>query len=209
MRLIFTGNQLPLALTDIEDIVAKLRVLNPELLRTREQVTADGYPRQSLSEGGGSGQEPEIDVKGRPIHDEITGQRVMAPKVPHGDPTAEAVILRVEGQRDESYRALCEFHQAVNTARKVLDGALGRIESALKPPQELPLSNDDPWCKHHMSFGLVEPRGEKGRGELCRFCDEFRRAEGSRPARELLEERARGRRVTTRMIEESKRKKAS
>lgn len=209
MRPIFTGNQLPLALTDIEEVVAKLRRLHPDLLRVRHEVTADGYPQRSLSEGGGSGQEPEIDEQGRVIHDPDTKRPVMAPKVPHGDPTGGAVVQRLEGQRDESFAALCEFHQAVSTARKVLDKALGRIEVALKPPKELPVSTDESWCAHHLQFGLMEPRGEKGRGALCRFCDEFRRAEADLPSRGLLEARLRGRRITARMVDESRKRKAS
>ena len=57
------------------------------------------------------------------------------------------------------------------------------------------------WCAHHLTtIGTCEPRAK---GDLCRWCDDFRRAYNVLPTRGLLEKRRDGARITQALVDES------
>lgn len=192
----------PEGLTDLEVVCLCIQADAGELPRVLAAVnralreSADGFPRQSMSDGGGSGQVPEVDERGREL-------KTKAPDVPHGDPTFKAVLARNEGHagdlnatrsflKSEEARVLSEALKL----RRALQSAIGRARNLLEPPKEDAAALQDGvlGCTHHATIKrpdgqpVFEPIYEKApTSGLCRWCWDHLRADGHRPPREALQ----------------------
>ena len=176
----------------INTLLLELRTLRVQLdVQIRE--SRDGYPTQSLGEGGGSGQVPEVDEKGREMKDG-DGKKVMAPSMPHSDSVYAAVVARQSGKAGELSSAKRRVDQAILSARSVLESARGCALNALQPPKPSP---EDAiainGCTHHAT--IKDSQGRPVWAEiydraptsgLCRWCYEHMKADGRRPPKEAL-----------------------
>lgn len=159
--------------TDLYDVAALDRQLS--LLER-----PDGY-RTSVRPMEGS--RPASDAEGEPLP-------------PHSDSTAAAVVTLIDGRASGVRREIDIMAGAVGemlSLARQADGARGR---ALEPAKE-PLTPDG--CRNH---------GEQGMGwepvhcqRLCRWCYDFRANEGFDAPRALLEQRARGQRISESDVE--------
>ena len=61
-------------------------------------------------------------------------------------------------------------------------------------------TTDVRWC---VSCARVQHAETTWRGDLCRWCDDFKRVEGQVPPTDLLDARHRGQRITAAMVRES------
>lgn len=66
---------------------------------------------------------------------------------------------------------------------------------------KLARTTGDDWCTSCLRVHRCSPRE---RGDLCRWCDDFKRAEGTLPPAELLEARHRGMKITQTMVRQAK-----
>lgn len=112
------------------------------------------------------------------------------------DPTGEAA-LDLDTAPDEYAEALDRLNQAADHFAVVF----GKYRPDRRLHTVVP-SAEEQWCAHHLqAIGKCEPRH---RGDLCRTCDDFRRAHGEQlPPADLLEAKHEGRRWTEQMISES------
>lgn len=159
-----------------------------ELLRRARRGTRDGYPTRSIGSGGG----PSSDV----FDDEETGQRVVLP--PRSDPVADLVIARNDPDRakaDPIRRRAADLKRLVRGAVGNLTVAVGTLSKA-EPPKAVA----EPACRVHAALGLW---AAVHRGDRCRWCDDFFRAEGVDPPEDLLRARDEGKRITNRMVKEA------
>lgn len=130
-------------------------------------------------DSGGWRYEQDVDGTVWPVPSDSTGEAAVAP------PDA-AAHLHAE-QRDIVQRMTRDAARYMELCRMALRAA---------PP-----SVDDPtaWCANHLRIGVCEPRH---RGDLCRWCDDFRREHRNQlPPASLLGARHRGLRITERMVE--------
>lgn len=110
------------------------------------------------------------------------------------DPTGEAAMPHAD--------AAAHLHDELRALIDTMDRCSDRILelSRLALPANTPRP-DDPtaWCANHLSIGVCEPRH---RGDLCRWCDDFRREHANQlPPASLLGARHRGVRITERMVD--------
>jgi len=95
-------------ITQIEELAARLRILEPNLRHRAEDTALDGYPRQS---GPGAGQH---------------GQ---------GDPVGTTVAMRLDQpHRDTQAHAHTELLSRLDQARRILEQAESAGRQALPPP---------------------------------------------------------------------------
>lgn len=142
------------------------------LLARARRGTKDGYPTSSLGGGGSSGT----------VTDRVGN---LATADPTADPVRKAGLSFV--------RHLTRALDELGAAR----GELYRV-SAVVPPAP----PDDMWCSVHLRHGMFEPVGRGGRDGRCQWCYEFRLSESQDPTRRLLELRAEGVRITSRLVAE-------
>lgn len=112
------------------------------------------------------------------------------------DPTGEAIIAG-DTQPDEYAVALEWLNRAADNFAVVFGKYRpDRRLHTVVPGAELA------WCAHHLAaIGTCEPRH---RGDLCRVCDDFRRAHNETlPPADLLTAKHEGRRWTEQMIRDS------
>lgn len=110
------------------------------------------------------------------------------------DPTGEAAMPHTD--------AAAHLHGNLHEAMQELERWSLRVMElcSLAVRSERP-ATDDPtaWCSNHLRIGVCEPRH---RGDLCRWCDDFRREHRNQlPPASLLGARHRGTRITERMVE--------
>ena len=165
------------------------------LLARARRGTKDGYPTSSLGGGGGSGT----------VTDRV-GSLATADWMEHAPCGGEGCdgcsqgYIHVAGGGDPVRRAGVEFVRHFKRALDELDAAAGELYkvSAVVPPPPV----DDLWCSVHVRHGMFEPVGRGGRDGRCQWCYEFRLAEQQDPPHRLLELRAEGVRITSRLVAE-------
>lgn len=178
---------------DLVQLVAELVAQHDALDRLeRNQRAARGYPRRSMGERTSPG--TVLDDQGIPM-----------PAV--SDPTGEAVIAGDQLHTQIAARRQTIEHHLV-AARKLIVEATDGARKLTLPPIDLTTGTgaDDLWCEHHLKHGMCEPRGspkDVGRhGQHCVWCHAWNREHGQLPPRRILERRAAGERITTRVIDE-------
>ena len=159
-------------------------------LEVEKRECADGYPRQSMGDGGSRASERDennVPLPARPA-----------------DPTAQAVIARNEGHAGQISAAQRQIEAAALSARKVLESAIGRAVNVLEPPKEPPAAVE-PDCA---SCGNAAPATERqveqrrkrwGRdrlyADLCDQCASFVVSHGRRPPKLILDKWRDGKKV--------------
>lgn len=200
MRVVFDHGQLVDAVARITAIAGELPELDDELRQRRRSFQSGrGYPSASMA-GMGRGPATVVDRETGDDH---------AVVVFH-DSLAEQIANDLE--RDDLGGRLAEFTVAVNTALRNLETARGIVHKARPSRQPEPAApRVDIWCTSCERAQVMAPRGDPKRvGEqstLCGWCHEWQREYGQLPPVAIIERRARGERITTRVVEEATRTK--
>lgn len=186
------------ALDDLAALVAVARREYRAAQSWQVFVAPDGFPSVSGAASRGAPSN-ELDDDGTPIP-----QR--------SDPTLAAVLAR-----DAQKVSLRRIGVLVFAARRSLDTAVGQARASREAlEEELPPEVNSPdWCVwHREQLGVNEPIH---RGSLCQFCYDWAQASTAeqgtvggpgarklprRPPKRILELRAEGRRITTRVLDE-------
>lgn len=121
----------------IEQLTARLRILEPILRRRASDTTFDGYPRQS-----GPAQGPG-----------------------HGDPVGATVVLRVDQpHRDLLSSTYHDITRKLDQARRLLEQAESAGRQALPPPPR-PILDDG--CRSCARIRTWSPISRSGRCRWC------------------------------------------
>lgn len=108
--------------------------------------------------------------------------------------------LRYDPTVKRATRDIASFEDDLETAKLALARAekvaVSNTVTTLKPGKD----DDDLWCENHARHNMAEPVGERGKG-WCRWCEDFERAEGTLPPKDVLEKRARGERITAQVVD--------
>lgn len=208
MRIILDEAQFEDCCDHIIDLVGRLRAEQREL-RRRKAEDRDGYPNRSM--GG--------ERAGAVTHDFTLGRDVragtdtpghdIATIPPRSDPVGELVVSSFEVGRDDVSIALEAVVRETQTARRGLESAYAKAQRAKPKPDNTVKLPTDTWCVHHERHGMAEPLGTKPRRGLCGWCEGFERTYRQLPPKKLLDARARGERITDRLIMEALDRRAS
>lgn len=116
------------------------------------------------------------------------------PMPPVNDPVGELVVntaTHIDPARRRAKTMLNQLDRAVGN----LSGAVSALGQASTPaPVE-----DNPGCRNHQRIGQWEPID---RSERCWWCYQWNLAHGEDAPIEILERRARGERITTKVVEQ-------
>lgn len=114
----------------------------------------------------------------------------------YSDPTGEAAVAG-ELVRDPVKHAGRAAARLLEQAHELIRQA-GQL-AVSHDRQGLTVADPEGWCTHHQAvMNAQEPALYRG---LCRWCGEFAKANNGRlPARQLLEARAQGRKITSAMV---------
>lgn len=104
-------------------------------------------------------------------------------------------IVRVERLAERGLARIPELAKLLYDTAKELHDYTQRLTAL-----DLTKVESDAWCVHHKTHGFSEPLGSRPRNGVCGWCQDFRRAEGVLPPKLVLEARARGERVTARLV---------
>ena len=164
---------------DIARLVRDLDRAHRDLLHRDRDDPGPGYPPSSLGGGGGGTADP-------------VGELV-------------ATLVELDDRADGVQHAVREIERAALAARRLLDAAWS---AAARTRAAAPASRtDDVWCTSCLRAHVVTPRGaEKEVGAdstLCRWCHDWQREHRALPPVALIERRARGERITSRVIDEA------
>jgi hypothetical protein len=187
-------------LDQVEDGLRALRAEYRELRAFALFTDPDGFPASTWSQGDTGGRTSTV------VDRDADGEGDTPP-----DATVRAVLAIVEGRSPQRV-ALADVEDRIVELRRAIDDARSRAQRAYRPTPRLdpePVKVDTAkWCAHHAQLAppMFEPVSTRAVGSgLCRFCDEWAKAheagelvEGlpGLPPREVLEHRARGKRVT-------------
>lgn len=109
------------------------------------------------------------------------------------DSTGEAAVAPPDAAAHLHAEYLALLKTAGDACARLLE--FNRIAIPTRPPST---GEPDAWCRNHLAIGVCEPRH---RGDLCRWCDDFRREHANQlPPASLLGARHRGQRITERMV---------
>lgn len=170
MKIPFNADQLKRSIDSARKIVAAFDTNQTALLARAYGQIPDGYPT------GGNGLSAKNDIS---------------------DTTGNTAVARAKLTEQPGHAILAL--QALNRAFGELDIASTHLGNAL-PPAPVIQRPDELWCTScQRDRGYCEPRGD-GRGELCRWCHDFRGVHDVLPPVELLELRHAGRRIYDRDI---------
>lgn len=148
------------------------------LLARSRQPSRDGYA--SSSRGGGSGPSSVKDDENMPMP-------------PLADPVGELVVAAPTADpiRQAANTVLRKLTHAVDDLRKAT-GALAGASPSTRPAGE-------PGCSSHERIGIWEPVEKGGR---CWWCYDWQAVHGEDPDVRILQARAEGRRITTKLVDE-------
>jgi hypothetical protein len=210
----------------------------PEALRRAAiPTTRDGYPRRASGAPPASSTTPavvhHVGIEGNDDESALwawcecgwltqaTAQRSDAeswaqqhedentPAVSYSDPTGEATVsgghCRDDVARD-ARRARTQLDQVVIR----LDGIAALTTGITRAGANLTDPTD--WCTNHLRHGHHEPRrivNGRAAGEWCRWCTDFATAQGGPPPKALIEQRARGDKISDQDVQRAMRQRAS
>jgi hypothetical protein len=158
-------------LTQIEQLAARLRTLEPNLRHRAEDTALDGYPRQS---GPGAGQH---------------GQ---------GDPVGTTVAMRIDHPHSDVLgHAHADVLTKLHQARRLLEQAESAGRRALPPPPTR--QNLDDGCVSCARAKTWSPISRTRRCRWC--SDWATAHQGDDPPIAILRAHHAGRRITTRLVE--------
>lgn len=126
-------------------------------------------------------------MEGSPASTDAEGE----PMPPHSDPTGSTVVAIIEGRSSTVRTEINVVNAALNEILSLARQADGAVIRALEPGKEHAVPDG---CRNHAEHGMGwEPVQALAR---CRWCREFFLAEGHDAPKELLEQRAQGRRIS-------------
>lgn len=185
----------------VENVEQTARILlfhHRELERWEGWAAPDSFPSGS----GGGRPTNEVDDDGTPIPQ-------------HSDPTATAAVQRENAHANPARAARKLIEKNLYRARTLLDEALSAAKNVKDPePKQREDANDrDVWCTNHRTIKVDEPvRADAPDSGLCRWCSDWKHAAETirqtdkgwplLPPANVMERRARGDRITNRVLGE-------
>ena len=219
-----TSNQVRALLEQISSLAITMARDWPELQRRVARFASDGYRPNTMAEPGGKGG-ISAPVAGLVINgDTVRRDAAMATAhivralgrlelVPADNmPTASittvlhCMIARCDTLAGTDRRHLPVMGPAVSEAlinMRQADAWRADLMRTWGANDRQKVADPEMWCTHcQRDDGHHSPRAERYRGlELCRWCGDFRQAEGVLPPLSLLKAHHRGERVTEAMVD--------
>lgn len=123
----------------------------------------------------------------------------------HTDPTYAVVVQLLSGEAKGSVAAQCFGH--LHVAAKALEAADSCRAACIPPPKRIV---EEDWCESCLRVTLKDHKGRERRlcsprsphSRYCWWCSAWQRNHDALPPIKLLERRARGERITSKVIAE-------